>query len=127
MVGLPAGSGHAVAGAQSAKVTSKPAQSTGRQAIGFEEAGLPVVHDALRAATLQERYDRQAHTLKQGASGLVAVSAFRPTRLARRSKGRKASAANPPPAGSQDWFLCRHSTTARTKSPAEAGLSLEFS
>ena len=50
-----------------------------------------------------------------------------PTRLARRSKGRKASAANPPPTGSQDWFLCRHSTTARMKSPAEAGLSLEFS
>jgi len=41
-------------------VTTKPAQSTG----GFDEAGLPVVPLALRAATLQERNDRQAHTFQ---------------------------------------------------------------
>ena len=75
-VGLPAGSGHAVAGAQSAKVASKPAQSTGRQAVGFEEAGFPVI--PRRAPSGQAPGTlRQAHKLKRGSSGLVSMSEIR--------------------------------------------------
>jgi hypothetical protein len=43
------------------RLADKPAASTGQRTVDFDEVGLPVVRLALRAATLQERYDRQAH------------------------------------------------------------------